>query len=116
MKIIGSRDDLLELEFTSVVLTTNGRTWTKLRRSLTAHSKSGWYSYGADPKNSFELADGKPIVVLFDAGAPDESLDAIVGLAQEAANGTLDDQSAAAFDFLVCWNRQHRFMAEADRG
>lgn len=108
MRIIISGDDLLE--FKSVVLTTKGRTWTKLSRSPSGHSKSGWYSYGCDPLHSRDLADGKPIVVLFDAGAPTESLDALVGLAQRAVDeGDLLGEDLAAYDFMVCWNRQHRY-------
>lgn len=104
MRIIIGGDELLELEPGSVIIPTHGRALTM--------DRTGWWRTPGDllGMRSAEVADGKPIVVLFDAGAPTESLDVLSGMAQEAVN-TEDvmSEGLAAYDFMVCWNRQHRY-------
>lgn len=109
MRIIISGDELLQLDYWSVVLATDGRTWTKVPGSLPGHKLAPWYS-GSEPLHSRDLADGRPIAVLFDAGSPTEALGALVGMAQEAVNAEdVMSEGLAAYDFLVCWNRRHRY-------
>lgn len=104
MRIIISRAEVEALAPGSVVLNTSGTVRIRL--------DDGWWqstSYGASV-NSAVVADGRPVLVLYDADNPVLSFMDLLADVRAMRDQTLENitpELLAAYDFAVCWDRHH---------
>ena len=103
--------ELAALGWASAVLDTDGVVWVS--RERVSNMKAGWFSFGHDPKSHVELADGRPLLVLYSSALPQESLRGVREIAYTAVirpDDHTDEEWVEAvpyYDFLVCWNGRH---------
>lgn len=103
MRVVISENELSELGWSSIVLDTSGIPRTKCNYAR------GWVHGNKSPLTNKELADGRPMLVLYDAGNPLSSLRAVEDVL-ELLGDPADERWADLVpfhDFAVCWNRRH---------
>lgn len=101
MRIVISENELEALDPGSVILPTIGLAWTK--------DQLGYWRKPGDliGRDDEVLADGKPIIVLYDAGYPTRNIRDHV---EDCAAKAIDYGNVELLpyvDFISCWNRHH---------
>lgn len=107
MRVVISEADLAELVDASVLLDTSGVVWVK---------HYWWCSTGEVSRLDAQLANGRPMVILFDAGKPEALLADLA--VDAAARLQLTDFEAlialAEIDFINCWRRHHPVQEDSE--
>lgn len=101
MRVIVTADELDALGLGAAVLDIAGVVRTK--RARDSHLGAGWTEAGRTPLSAIELADGKPMVVLYD---PKDPRPYISGLAAGLTDFRTPEE-LLTMDFLACWTRRH---------